>query len=284
LRLTSTFRATLAVSSLLLAAFAGTANAAPTCTGAANEAQDLRAANRLRDARVQLLICSRPTCNSVVRSGCEKWLKEIDEQQPSIVVRAVDARGRDVLGARAMIDDVAIELDGSAAPVDPGQHVVRLKAKSGDVAERPVLVALGEKARVIELRFGSALAQDGTRASDDATASSDSPRDKDRAEAETPKTDPVPLVLLGTGVVAAAVFVVFEVIGQKNYSDLENGCYRDKSCKPEQVDPVRTQFVIAGISLGVSAVAFAAAALMHFAAKPPPPKRGARISPLGFTF
>jgi hypothetical protein len=292
LRLNSKLGASLVAAALLVIGSSLPAAAAPTCVSAATDAQDLRAANKLREARALFLVCARPTCNAVVRSGCEKWVKEVDEQQPSIVIRAVDARGRDVLGVRATIDETATELDGSPVLVDPGPHVVRVKAKSGDVVERPVLIALGEKARVIELRFNGPLAQDGTRAAEEEPEvvkdkDKEKPVEKsDRTTAPSSKGgSPIPLVLLGVGTIALGVFTYFEIEGQSNYSGLENGCYRVKSCTSDDIDPVRTQFVVAGVALGVAAVALTAAALIYFAggsSTPPstkPPRAAAASAP-----
>ena len=64
---------------------------------------------------------------------------------------------------------------------------------------------------------------------------------------------------------ALGAFGYFEVAGQSGYSDLENGCYRTASkCTAAETDPVRRQFVAAGISLGIAVVALGAAAILYF--------------------
>jgi hypothetical protein len=255
--------------------FGTSASAANPCLTAADNAQDLRAANKLREARAALLVCAQKSCNAVVRSDCTRWLREVDEQTPSIVVRALDARGRDVVGVRVTIDDAPIELDGAPVQLDPGQHLVRAKARCGDTAEQKVLVALSEKARLFEVRFDVPLEQDGTRIAE-AGAKPKAPPEEKPEKPEEPKPAPpagpsnvVPLVLTVIGVAALGSFGYFEYVGQSKYSELEDGCAkRPGKCTPEETSPVRAQFVGAGISLGVAAVALVAAAIVHFTRKP----------------
>src|SRR4051794_29874474 len=66
------------------------------CAAAAERAQALRGSAKLRAALTELLACSQPRCPAIVREDCVKWVSEVQEQMPTIVVRAHDARGRDV--------------------------------------------------------------------------------------------------------------------------------------------------------------------------------------------
>lgn len=268
-------RLTVTASAALLGAlsvfFFGAPARATPCLAANESAQDLMKSGKLKDARAALLVCARPSCNNVVRNDCERWLKEVDRDMPSIVVRAVDVRGRDLLGVRATIDGQAIELDGSPVAVDPGPHQIRVRAKSGDVAKEDALVAVGEKARVLQVRFPIALEQDGTRPKDPPSAI----RPKTEGEPEAPtKAEPsmVPVYALGgIGLTALAVFGYFEIAGQSGYSDLESGCGRTAAkCSPQEIEAVRGQFVGAAISLGVSVVALAAAGILYLTRKPSP--------------
>jgi hypothetical protein len=241
------------------------------CVAAASDAQDLRAAGKLRDARASLLACSKRSCNAVVRSDCEKWLKEIDEQTPSLIVRVVDVRGKDVLGVQVTIDETPIDLDGTPVPLDPGQRVIRARTRSGDVVEQKTLIALGEKARVVEVHFSVALEQDGTRRNEKPAKAADGKRDDDKSPAPKKREEGsvvLPIVLTGIGVAALGTFGYFEIAGQSAYADLENGCYRTRSCTQAEVDPVKQQFLTAGIALGVSALALVSAAVVYFTRKP----------------
>lgn len=268
-------------------ALAGEAQAASPCVQANQEAQELREKGRLREARAELLVCAQKSCNAVVRADCERWLKEVDEQTPTIVVRLVDARGQDVLGARVTIDEARIELDGKPVQVDPGQRTIKARARSGDIAETKVLMAQGEKARVIEVRFTTELAPDGTRSSG-APPKSDAKSEGDRTGPEKPPVDPgrssgvpvLPLTLAVVGGVALGAFGFFEITGQSAYSDLENGCKQTTAgCSDAEIDPVRSKFVAAGVSLGVSVVAFGAAAILYLT-RAKPQDTALRFSPV----
>lgn len=255
------------VVALLALTTARPARAANACVTAAGNAQDLRNANRLREARAALLVCSQRTCNTVVRADCERWLREVDGQTPSLVVRATDARGRDVLGARVMIDDAPSTLDGNPVAVDPGQRRVRVVARSGAVAEQRVLVALGEKARVVELKFDVALEEDGTAyVAPSPTVKEATLPPASVAAKETPGV--APYVIGGVGVAALLVFTYFEVSGHSAFSDLENGCGRTRSCTDAEIDPVKSKFVGAGVSLGVGLVALGAAVITYVVGRP----------------
>lgn len=251
------------------------ADAAPgSCVQANQDAQDLRKAGQLREARAQLLTCSAKNCNAVIRNDCEKWLKEVDEETPTIVVRVVDSRGQDVLGAKVTLDDTRIELDGKPVPVDPGQRTIRAKAKSGDVAETKVLVVLKEKARVIEVKLPVELSPDGTKPGGATQPPSGEgtnpphPPDGEKTKNEGANLT-VPITLAVIGGVALGAFGFFEITGHSDYSDLETGCAKTAAgCDDNAIDPVKSKFVAAGVSLGVGLIALGAAAVVYFTSKP----------------
>jgi hypothetical protein len=244
--------------------FCQVAEAANPCVTAADEAQNLKSAGKLREARASFLVCAQRTCNSVVRASCEKFLQELEEQTPSVIVRVVDSRGHDVLGARVTIDEAAVALDGTPVAVDPGQHVIRAKARSGDLAEQKALVALGEKARVIRLSFDKPLEQDGTRGNVVTRAKPPVP------VVEEP-SNTVPIVLGTVGAIGVIAFVALEIAAQSKYSDLEAGCLKTRGfCTQAETDPAKEVFVGAGVSLGIAVVALGAAAIVYFTRKPSP--------------
>jgi hypothetical protein len=251
--------------------FASVAEAAPNaCVQANQDAQDLRNKGQLREARAQLLVCANKSCNAVIRGDCEKWLKEVDEETPSIVVRVVDSRGQDVLGANVTVDGARIELDGKPVSVDPGQRTIKARAKSGDVAEAKVLVVQREKARVIEVKLANELSPDGTRLEATPRGDGSSAPSHPPAGESTPTTGgwpTIPITLGAIGVVALGAFAFFEITGQSAYRDLENGCGRTKSCRDTDIDPVKSKFVAAGVSLGVGVLALGAAAVVYFTSK-----------------
>src|ERR1700733_10936252 len=96
--------------SLLLAALflsgGPTAHADPldACIASAEAGQRLRLEAKLTSAREKLLACSQAECPTVLRADCAKWLAEVDRVFPSLVVRAVDGAGADIVEASVYLD------------------------------------------------------------------------------------------------------------------------------------------------------------------------------------
>jgi hypothetical protein len=246
-------------------AIAEAASAGSVCVASADKGQDLRTAGKLKDARSTFLTCAQSTCNAVVRADCERWIREIDKEMPSVVVRVTDARRHDVLGVTLTIDDARIERDGSAPIlVDPGTHVVRARTPSGDVAEAKAHVVVGERARIVDVRFDRLLDEDGGRVTETSTTAS--PESAPPPSPATASNGPpvLPIALASVGVAALGTFAWFQWQGRAGYEDLENGCAKTRSCTDEQMSPVKTQFTISAVALGVSAVALGAAAYFFF--------------------
>lgn len=233
----------------------GSASAANRCVDAATSAQDLRSQSKLVEARTQLVTCSQKSCNAVVRGDCERWLKEVDDATPTVIVRVVDPRG-DVVGANVTIDDAPITLDGMPVPVDPGPRVLKVRASSGETMEQSALVAQGEKGRIIEIRFDHEVAHEGPPVS----------KPTPQAAPEAP-SNVVPITLAAVGAAAVVSFVVFEALGQSGYSNLKDTCAKTTGCGDSDIDPVKTQFTIAGVSLIIAGVALAAAGVVYFTRK-----------------
>src|ERR1700678_4573205 len=84
------------------------------CIAASTDGQTLRKQGRLLAAREEMIACARDACPPIVRSHCARWLSEVDAATPSVVVRAEDPAGADVMGARLFIDGRPGKLDGQA--------------------------------------------------------------------------------------------------------------------------------------------------------------------------
>jgi hypothetical protein len=251
---------------------------------ASSEGQDHRAAGRFREARASFLKCSAATCNSVVRAGCVKWLSELEELQPSVIIRVTDARDRDVSDCHVSIDDAPIPMNGLPTNVDPGMHVLRATTDSGAVAEQTLLFKVGEKGRLIELHVAKSTPKDVVVEKDVA-----------KDVAKTPASDSgrsvaLPIGLASVGVLALGAFTYFEINGHSNYRSLERSCFATKTCTTEQIDNVKNQFVAAGVTVGIAAAAFVAAAIVYFAssgssaAPPSTPSARASSDGLGLPF
>ena len=103
------------------------------CATAYEHAQELRLARRLREARTQLLVCSRPSCPKAAFDDCAAWLDEVQAAMPSAVVRVLDAGGAPIADATLMVDGAPWDgaSRGASMTLDPGRHTVRVEAPGG---------------------------------------------------------------------------------------------------------------------------------------------------------
>lgn len=238
------------------------------CASAAEEAEQLRIDARLMAARERLLRCSRPACPAAVRSDCAEWMTEVVAAIPTVVLAVRDARGQDVLGARASVDGVPIAqgLDGKALEVDPGVHTFRFEA-GGAAVEQVVLVREGEKSRTI-----TATLDQGPMATTAPASSAPSPP-------ASPRASPWTWAFGGIGVVALGIGTYLELSVNADASALASSC--GHSCSREQVHPlVLKQQVLGPIAFAVGALSLGLAGYTLLAA----PVRGGAAAAMSGRF
>jgi hypothetical protein len=119
------------------------------CVDTNARAQHLRADGKLGEARQELRKCSDPSCPALVRNDCTKRLDDAENAQPTIAFEAKDASGADLTAVKVEVDGkpLADKLDGTALPVDPGQHVFTFKAGNQPPVTRTLVLTEGEKGR-----------------------------------------------------------------------------------------------------------------------------------------
>jgi hypothetical protein len=262
-------QALLVAAALLGGAPAEAQDATNACVDAHVAAQRLRRDGKLRAAREQMVACARTTCPQVLVRECAAWLSEVEATLPSIVFEATDENGRDLVEVRVEVDGQLLlsRLGGSAVEMDPGEHQVRWTHPQRKPVEQAVVVREGDRGRRISARLeplvtpraGGALAAPGDR--------------------------PVPLatwVLAGVGVAGIGAFGVLGGIGLSKEGDLdERGCA--PNCPSEDVDSVRTTFLVGDIALGVGVGALAGAAIFYFT-RPTATVGAARRAPVQLGF
>lgn len=216
------------------------------CAVAYEQGQRLRKANRLLAARAQLVVCSDAECPGVLQEGCARWLREVDESIPSVVLVARDASGNDLYDVRVDLDGrlLVTRLDGQPLSVDPGRKTFRFVRPDGASLERRVDLAAGESARSIEVTFADAATS--SRPAGDATRSAGVPT--------------ATWVLGGVGVAALLGFAYFALDGRSKKSDLDE-C--DSACDPDEVDAARRSFLIGDVFLAVGISALAGATIVY---------------------
>jgi hypothetical protein len=116
----------------------------------------LRDGGKLAEAREQFLVCARPQCPGMVKSDCAGWLEATDKNMPTVVIRARDPAGVDIVDVRVQVDGVPLTLSaaGLAVPVNPGSRLFRFQLADGTQADRTVVVGEGQKNVVVEVVLG----------------------------------------------------------------------------------------------------------------------------------
>ncbi len=267
---------TLVATSLLTAtALPARADEIDACKAAAEDGDARRLESKLSAARERYLVCSRPTCPAVIRDACIESFSEVERILPTVVVRARDARGQDVLGVRVLIDGAPLldRLTGKAIAIDPGPHVFRYEAAAGDASEAQVLVAQGERNRLLYVTFDTALDPDGTR-----------PRAAAPASPEVPVTRGPPLLAIGLttglGVAGASVFTYLQISAWGDYRTLRaDGCGVTRTCDGAGV---RAKLIGADTALGLGIASLGTAvgltiARLRAAGDAPPPASATMI-------
>lgn len=216
------------------------------CLTAHEAAQHLRTEGKLRAARESLLICSAEACPSLVKLDCTQWLPEVERDLPTIIVRAKDYAGADVAAARVELDGalVAKSLDGKPIAVDPGTHTVKVV---GAVAiEQQVVIAAGEKNRIVEVTFPN-----------------------DKPPPAPAARSPLPWILGGVGVVGIAGFAALGLSARSRLNELRDTCA--PNCDPGERRGIQTRLVLADVSLAIGVVSLSVATYLFL--KPTPTTR-----------
>lgn len=231
------------------------------CPSSSEEGQRQRDKNKYVDARAMFRACSQPTCPAIVRKDCSKWLAELDETQPSVVIAAQDAAGADLAAVRVKLDErqVASRIDGSPIAVDPGEHTLRVEADGHAAVSQRLIVRVNEKSRLIRIVF-----QDGPKVAvvgPPAKPAPDAP-----PKAGTPVAG---IVLAGVGALALGSFAYFGLKSKGDLGSLRSSCA--PYCDQSKLEDVKSKMLIADVSLGVGIVAIGIAAVLFLTNGPPKP-------------
>ena len=125
------------------------------CITAYEDSVPLRKNHQLKAARAKLLICSWESCPADVRAECLGRLSGIDTSMPTVVFEAKDAAGAIVFAVKVKMDGelLAERLQGSALPIDPGEHTFTFEVAGRPSVEKHLLIFEGEKLRRERVEF-----------------------------------------------------------------------------------------------------------------------------------
>jgi hypothetical protein len=227
---------------LALLVGATSARADATCIAAYEQTQTLRKDEKLIAAKAQAAICSRESCPALLTKDCAKWLAELENIIPTVILDPRTPTGALRADARVKLDGArfAGKIDGKPFPLDPGNHTFVFEADGAAPAENLVPLREGEKNRKITV----------TLAPPPASPSGEGAKGSDR---------PIPIgvwIFGGATVVALGTSAFFAIDGLGKKSDLD-------TCKPRcaasDVDAMSSSFTLADVALGAGVMAGAAA-------------------------
>jgi hypothetical protein len=259
-----TFSSAAALSALAVLTCAGEASADDTkraCVAASTDGQTLQKADRLIEAGEKFRFCASGPCPELVRSRCTQWLRDLNAEIPTVIVRAKDAAGSDVVDIGVTIDGHAVAA-GRQEPLDPGEHVAVVTRPDGHTQEERFLLVDGEHARVLTVHLAP----------------------------QAPSHDPDPPVARSSGGLPAGTWVLgglslvafggavfFYAQASSDLSQLQKTC--SPNCTSSQTQPVFVNQDLAYVSIGVGIVALGSAIAWALLDSPPqsPPKTAASI-------
>jgi hypothetical protein len=249
------------------------------CLTASDQGQQLRDDGKYRRAREAFATCSRDVCPAIVRHDCVKWLADLEQSSPSVVVSARDDKGNDLINVTVQVDGAPLvsKLDGKPTLVDPGAHVFHFEASGFPAVEQHVVVHAGEKSRLLTVQFGNPSAPPTPPGPGATPAPAPGPGPDEGTTpppGETPAVTPSSSgprvsawVLGGFALAAFATEAYFGLSGMSDRSNLESDpCAKTSSCPQSSVDSIRTKFTIADIALGVGLVSAGLSAYLFLSA------------------
>jgi hypothetical protein len=193
-------------------------------------------------------------------------VSEIDKVMPTLVLEAKGIAGDDVAARVTMDGELLTEkLDGTAIPVDPGQHRFTIVADGLKPAARTLIIQEGEKDRREQVVLGTQ-AQGG-----DATSPETGPPGVDSGATQR-------LIGLGTGGVGLAGLVVGSIFGLTSGSTWNHALSQcvgmdPRNCPPKAVQEgsaAGSQATVSTVAFGLGAAALAAGAILYFTAPASP--------------
>ncbi len=246
------------------------------CIKASEDGLALRDRGKLRDARRSFVTCASDSCPKALRIDCARWLEDVDGSLPTVVFGAKDGRGADLFDVTVLVDGdrVVGHEQGKALPLDPGPHTIRFERKDRKPVEERVLLRAGERNRPIIAQFGDPPADKGDKG--DKGDKSDKGDKGDKGDKTPPKSDgnvPILAYVLGAvGVAGLGSFTFFALNGASEKDRLRTQC--SPTCSDQQVSTLKTDFIIADVSLGVGIVALGVATYLFLTSSSGSPSSG----------
>lgn len=249
------------------------------CSAAHVQAQVLKrdAPEKLIERRAQLRICAGSTCARSIIEACTKWMSEVDDLIPTMVVAVTDEHGLDVKSVNLVVDGTArasgvYRADGSRVELDPGEHKLFVAAIGYRTEYATVTVRPGERTRLaLVLTALAPLA----------------PKREREAESGGRPIPTASLIAFGGGAVGLLAGVVLTVValGEKSKCSA-NACVGTNPTANESALEKETIGLTLGYATAVVGAGLGLALWLHDTKKDPaptnlgPPSARARVMPL----
>lgn len=236
------------------------------CLASHEEALALRSQKKPHAALEKFVACARVECPTVVRKECGEQVALVEKDAPTVVLEARDESGADTTAVKVSMDGNAIasRLTGAAVDVEPGEHLFRFERASGKAIEQRVLVVEGEKNRKVVAEFAPPVAKPPPGES----GPPPSPH-------ESKHVPVVAYIVGGVAVLGLGSFAFFALSGKGAEKDLASSC--SPSCSDDQLAPVKRDYLIADVSLGIGLVAAVVTAVLVLPALTDSPAVSARL-------
>lgn len=215
------------------------------CASAYEEAQRQRSGGTLLVARAQLLTCQEH-CPAALVADCNRWKEEVEALIPRVRVTAIGPDGRPTTAVRVTEAGVLIasNIEG-LLELDPGAHDLTFEFADEDPVHKVIKLSPGRKVVTVQISF----ATEGV------------PREPANASPARPppksEIPPASVVLGVVGLAGLAAGGVLGLVGHQKRAELADTC--KPNCTEEDVSPIRTLWVVGGVSAAIGAVALGGA-------------------------
>lgn len=228
------------------------------CAQKFESAQTLRKDGKLKAAAEALIACSQPNCPTFIAKECTAIYSEVQSSLPTYTLRATEGRDKLITEVRVYLDGELISeaIDGRAVPIDPGVHDFRFVAKGKPEQSTKVLVAEGEKNKIVSVDF----APPEERAAPVAINVTEpvTPVDLGKERKSGPPLGAY--ILGGVGLAAIGAGVVLRVVADKDFDDAERSCA--PSCSQSKTDSIDMKYNLSMASFAVGGAAIVGAGVI----------------------
>jgi hypothetical protein len=127
-----------------------------SCARAYESAQESRAAGHLEETRARLAFCAQPECPAFVQRDCARWLGEVEQELPSVVVSISGLTPEAAAAVSVTLDGKAISTGlGKPIQLDPGRHELAVEQPGHVARTRAIMAQQGVQNRAVLLNLGT---------------------------------------------------------------------------------------------------------------------------------